>query len=247
MHDFDWDVLQKKRIANNARRMKNGSKSKKCSLPSDHMTAAEWKRRNGPVSTYKLDAPMSWDEFNSMPDDLKVKYIQNLRELYGANDRMLGEMFFVHFSTVALIRKKLGITERMPRLAGLEKEKRDAMWAAFCNGVVGGNEKPAENVTEEPATVEERYEEPVPEPVLEDPEPEKDLIKYNDWVEQQKTPSEPVADLPVVELKERPLLNLDELTAVFSGEFDAQKFLHWILSLPMPTGDVKIRVEVTRK
>lgn len=247
MHDFDWDVLQKKRIANNARRMKNGSKSKKCSLPSDHMTPTEWKRRNGPVNTYKLDAPMSWDTFREMPIDLQITYLRNLQELYRANDKMLADMFHVHFSHIAKYRAALGVHAIGGKVMGEAKERRDAMWAAFCNGVVGGNEKPAENATEEPTTIEERYEEPVQEPVLEDPEPEKDLIKYNEWVEQQKTPSEPVADLPVVELKERPLLNLDELTAVFSGEFDAQKFLHWILSLPMPTGDVKIRVEVTRK
>ena len=60
MNDFDYDALQKKRIASGAFHMKRGSRSKRCSLPSDNLTPAQLKRRNGPVSTYKLDQPMSW-------------------------------------------------------------------------------------------------------------------------------------------------------------------------------------------
>ena len=49
MHDFDYDAMQKKRIANNARRMKNGSKSKKMlSAERSHdayrMEKEEWTR-----------------------------------------------------------------------------------------------------------------------------------------------------------------------------------------------------------
>ena len=38
MNDFDYDALQKKRIAAGARHMKRGSRSKRCSLPSDNLT-----------------------------------------------------------------------------------------------------------------------------------------------------------------------------------------------------------------
>ena len=75
MNDFDYDVLQKKRTAAGARHMKRGSRSKRCSLPSDNLTPAQLKRRNGPVSTYKLDAPMRWDDFKAMPVDLRWQRI----------------------------------------------------------------------------------------------------------------------------------------------------------------------------
>ena len=48
MHDFDYDAMQKKRIARGASHMKRGSKSKKCTLPSDYLTAAQKRRLNAP-------------------------------------------------------------------------------------------------------------------------------------------------------------------------------------------------------
>ena len=81
MNDFDYDVMQKKRIARGASRMKRGSKSKKCTLPSDYLTAAQKRRLNGPVSTYKLDEPMSLESFKAMPEDLQKQYME-LRSEY---------------------------------------------------------------------------------------------------------------------------------------------------------------------
>ena len=52
MNDFDFDVLQKKRIARGAYHRKNGSKSKRCTLPSDYLTAAEKRKLNGEVMDY---------------------------------------------------------------------------------------------------------------------------------------------------------------------------------------------------
>lgn len=47
MNDFDYDIVQKKRLVASARKQKCGSKSKKCSLPSDNLTAAQLKAKNG--------------------------------------------------------------------------------------------------------------------------------------------------------------------------------------------------------
>lgn len=255
MHDFDWDVVQKKRIANSARRMKNGSKSKMCSLPSDHMTPAEWRRRNGPVSTYKLDAPMSWYDFNQMPDDLKVKYIKNLRELYKANDRMFAEMFNIHFSHFARIRVKLGITDRVNRMTLDEEERRKTMWSAFLNGVVGGAPEkreaepfPVPSVTE-PIKVEEPVIEMLPDepeiPVEVSEKPEALLEMANKKLD-VNTLIDQMFNCPKFEAKESPKFDLDELSAVFSGEFSPERFLRFVTQLPMPEGNVRIKVEVTK-
>ena len=141
MNDFDYDVLQKKRTAAGARHMKRGSRSKCCSLPSDNLTPAQLKRRNGPVSTYKLDEPMKWDDFKAMPVDLQKQYLTNLVETYGATNEMLGDMFYVHPTHVGTVKKALGVVSHNPhRLIGEKKAIRDQMWAAFCNGVVGGGD-----------------------------------------------------------------------------------------------------------
>lgn len=148
MHDFDYDAMQKKRIARGAAHMKRGSKSKKCTLPSDYLTAAQKRRLNGPVSTYKLDEPMNWESFKAMPEDLQKKYILNLQETYQANNDMLGKMFGVTGVSVCKMRHALGIGAMgQSKMTRDEVTVRDAKWDAFCNGVVGG--KPGEVEDEE--------------------------------------------------------------------------------------------------
>lgn len=158
MHDFDYDAMQKKRIARGASRMKRGSKSKKCTLPSDYLTDAQKRRLNGPVSTYKLDEPMSWESFKAMPEDLQKKYILRLQENYGANDEMIGKMFKKSDTIALRLRNTLNIKPLGNcKLNRKEKAIRDAKWDAFCNGVVGG--KPGELEKVENKDVEESYDE----------------------------------------------------------------------------------------
>ena len=153
MHDFDYDAMQKKRIARGASHMKHNRKG--CSLPSDYLTAAQKRRLNGPVSTYKLDEPMNWESFKAMPEDLQKKYILNLQETYQANDKMIAKLFGKSDVTVGEHRKRLGLKPTgKSRMTRDEVAVRDAKWEAFCNGVVGG--KPGEpkkfenNKVEEP-------------------------------------------------------------------------------------------------
>ena len=228
MNDFDYDVLQKKRIAAGARHMKRGSRSKRCSLPSDHLTPAQLKRRNGPVSTYKLDAPMRWDDFKSMPVDLQKQYLTNLVETYGATNEMLGDMFYVHPTHVGAVKKALGVVSHNPhRLIGEKKAIRDQMWAAFCNGVVGGGDA----VKETPRA---------PEKVETLP------VRCPDELEEAAiTPADteaPAGTEPVI--VKIPMLDMTELSATFNGWFTPETFLGWIAKLPIPEAEVKIKVEV---
>lgn len=181
MHDFDYDAMQKKRIARGASHMKHNRKG--CSLPSDYLTAAQKRRLNGPVSTYKLDEPMSWESFKAMPEDLQKKYILNLQETYQANNDMLGKMFGVTGVSVCKMRHALGIGAMgQSKMTRDEVAVRDAKWDAFCNGVVGGKPGEVEDVeiyddidkfissddcTEEPEQIEIREMEPVEEPIEE--------------------------------------------------------------------------------
>ena len=94
MNDFDYEVLQRKRLASQAKYRKNGSKSKKCSLPSDGMTLKQWKERNGEVMTYNLNEPMEWKSFKKLPVDIQRLYLENLRDNYGANAKVVAEKLF---------------------------------------------------------------------------------------------------------------------------------------------------------
>ena len=230
MNDFDYDALQKKRIAAGARHMKRGSRSKRCSLLSDNLTPAQLKRRNGPVSTYKLDAPMRWDDFKAMPVDLQKKYLTNLVEAYGATNEMLGDMFYVHPTHVGTVKKALGVINNNPRHLSKEKKAiRDQMWAAFCNGVVGGGDAVKET-PREPEKVETL-------PARCPDELEEVAITPADT--EAPTEAEPV-DVKI------PMLDMTELSATFNGWFTPEAFLGWIAKLPIPEADVRIKVEVEK-
>ena len=231
MNDFDYDVLQKKRTAAGARHMKRGSRSKRCSLPSDNLTPAQLKRRNGPVSTYKLDEPMRWDDFKSMPVDLQKKYLTNLVETYGATNEMLGDMFYVHPTHVGAIKKARGVVSHNPRrLIGEKNAIRDQMWAAFCNGVVGGGDAVKET-PKEPKKVETL-------PVRCPDELEESAMAPVGT--EDATEAEPV----IVKI---PMLDMTELSATFNGWFTPEAFLGWITKLPIPEAEVQIRVSVTKR
>ena len=159
MNDFDYDALQKKRIAAGDRHRKRGSKSRKCSLPQDHMTPAQLRRMNGPVKTYNLNQPMRWTEFITMPEDLQKQYLTGLIATYSATNRMLGAMMGVTGATVYQRQKYLGIPPvRTRHTTVVTRAERDRVWEAFCTG----------------ATVEPVEETPAPE------EPEKDQNRYLD-------------------------------------------------------------------
>ena len=230
MNDFDYDALQKKRIAAGARHMRRGSRSKRCFLPSDNLTPAQLKRRNGPVSTYKLDEPMRWDDFKAMPVDLQKQYLTNLVETYGATNEMLSDMFYVHPTHVGAVKKALGVISNNPRrLIGEKKAIRDQMWAAFCNGVVGGGDAVKET-PREPEKVETL-------PVRCPDELEEAAITPADT--EAPTEAEPV-DVKI------PMLDMTELSATFHGWFTPEAFLGWITKLPIPEADVRIKVEVEK-
>ena len=230
MNDFDYDVLQKKRTAAGARHMNRGSRSKRCSLPSDNLTPAQLKRRNGPVSTYKLDEPMRWDDFKAMPVDLQKQYLTYLVETYGATNEMLGDMFYVHPTHVGTVKKALGVISNNPRHLSKEKKTiRDQMWAAFCNGVVGGGDAVKET-PKEPKKVETL-------PVRCPDELEGAVLTSAGT--EAPTETEPaVAKIP--------MLDMTELSATFNSRFTPEAFLEWIAKLPIPEAEVRIKVEVEK-
>ena len=100
MNDFDYDVMQKKRIARMAQYRKRGSKSKKCPMSTDYMTRKQWEERWGEVHTYKMDEPKSWEQFKEMPINIQQEYLAFLVKNYNVNATSLGTMFSVKPLTV---------------------------------------------------------------------------------------------------------------------------------------------------
>lgn len=143
MNDFEWDALQKKRVAQGAMHKKNGSKSKKCTMPSDYLSKKEWDALNGPVTEINLNQPMDWKTFKGLSDSLKFEYIKHLQETWHANTAMLAKMFGVTTPVVRGVLIDIGISTKRDRSGGTrgaEFKAKQAAWDTFCNGVVGGGD-----------------------------------------------------------------------------------------------------------
>ena len=115
---------------------------------------------NGEVRSYRLNEPMTLQEFKLMPDDIKKTYIKLLRGRYNVSDTNIGKMMGVSQSVIAREVYRLGLRQGCGRLKTWDKEG----WLAWCNGVPTAA---IEEVIEEPVTepeaepVEETIEEPV--------------------------------------------------------------------------------------
>ena len=95
---FRQDSREKKNIARQAQYRKRGSKSKKCSLPSDGMTQKQWEEACGPVQTFKLNDPVSWEEFKSWPPHIRETYVSRLHTKYAAGAPQFAELFGISVS-----------------------------------------------------------------------------------------------------------------------------------------------------
>lgn len=104
--DEQWamieDSIDKKRTAASAFKQRSHCGKSGCSLPSDFRTKKELNAMNGEVKSYRLNAPMSWDEFKEMPNDLRVTYIQSLRDKFNVPDQHIAEMFDVSLAKLTL-------------------------------------------------------------------------------------------------------------------------------------------------
>ena len=154
MNDFDYDVLQKKRIASGARHKVNGVKSSKCTLPQDYMTAKQLRERNGEIMTYNMDKPTTWKEFKFWPRDIQKQYLEHLNSLGGSNEE-IGGMMGTSGRTIGTLAKALGAEIRDARqFTNADKKK----WQKF---IEGEPDEPAEEAASEPVeepVKEEKYE-----------------------------------------------------------------------------------------
>lgn len=130
MNDFDFDAMQKKRIARGAY---NRVTHSGCSLPSDNLTEAQKRKLNGPVTTFNLNKPMSWRAFLHMDHAHQELYIKHLIRFYHANGAMLAQMFDRNQNTISGYLTKNGL----PTTKGVGRKVTEAdrgIWQMFCEG-----------------------------------------------------------------------------------------------------------------
>lgn len=133
MNDFEFDIMQKKNIAHSARKQKIGTRSKKCSLPSDRLTNKQWKERNGEVMSYNLGKPIEWGEFKALPNEIQEEYLIGLQKKYSVTATDIAKMFGVKPLTVTrhVASKELNVSFHRGRSMSAEQRTE---FAKFLSG-----------------------------------------------------------------------------------------------------------------
>lgn len=137
MNDIEFilkeDIKEKKQAGRGYYHKKNGSKSKKCRLPSDSLSRKEIEKMNGECKVYNLNKPMNYSNFCAMPVDLRIKYLEMLRDKFGANQTEISKMMGVADTTLASHRAKF--LDGKPMFRRYKCSRLDAeAWNKFING-----------------------------------------------------------------------------------------------------------------
>lgn len=219
MNEFDYEVMQRKRIANQAKYRKRGSKSKKCSLPSDGMSQKQWKERNGEIVSYNLNKPMSWEQFKALPNDVKLQYVNKLQIEYNASLSAISKMLGMTASTVYRHFKDCGIiygdSSCRPKFSKAQKEE----WERFCNSETEQESTPPEAAGD----IE------LPDDILASTNPTADSFEAQEAAEPPRKPG----------------MMLDSFTLQFSGGFDPDAIRN-SLAMILQKGQ-QVRIEINCK
>ena len=127
---FISDVKDKKITARSARKQRTHTgKGGRVRFPSDNLSKKEIMKMSGECKSYRLNEPMSWLEFKTMPEDIQIVYINALRKKFSVPDAKLGEMFGVSKDVISHLFIKLGLNNGKTRKrTNWDKEGFYAWW-----------------------------------------------------------------------------------------------------------------------
>ena len=114
MSDEAYELMQEnreKKVTAHSAKNRRGHTGKGGSvrLPSDNLTKKQREAMNGDCKSYRLGSPMGWEEFNEMPDGLKIMYIKLIRDKYHTPDRILAQCMGVPAATFSKKMRELNI------------------------------------------------------------------------------------------------------------------------------------------
>lgn len=153
MNDFDYENLQKKRIARGAYAKKGGSRSKKCTLPGDYLTPSQKKKLSTTIVSVTMTEPMSLEDFKKLPTDIKREYLEWLHSEFRVTQQMVSTDLFgmdKHYLAKLINTTETGLKGIFPKKrqkAFTAEESRK--WECFVTGRPIVNEVLAEIEDEE--------------------------------------------------------------------------------------------------
>lgn len=185
MNDFEKEVREKKSIASGARHRVNGSKSKRCTLPSDYLTPAQIRELNGKMESMNVNKPITWAELAALPPSMAKEYCKTLHRVHKATIRGAARMLGIAHMSYRAFLERIGAD--IPRTHGHPRKQDVETFEWFCGNAL--DEEAAAN--EPPAPAKETAVSPTPDPVVElqakralPMEPERMTIVINGNLEQ---------------------------------------------------------------
>ena len=223
MKDFDYDVMQKKKIANNAKHRKGNRK--KCNLSTDYMTRKQMKERSGKPVTYNFKKPMNWQDFCSLPVHIQKEYLLNLISEYQTTASDLARMFGVTAQTVTKHCKKDAIDIRFSVGKRMTEAERK-VFEVFCNG--GENLLQVKN-------------EPLTEVEVETVSIPKEEVKYNTETQKSEAEKNDTKE-PVLVDRSATDMAMTEFSMSFAGNFNRDMLYNSIIAV-IPKG-TPVRLDI---
>ena len=154
MEPIDYDARDRKSLARAARYKKNGSKSKRCTLPSDRLTDAQLRKRNGGLNVYQVGKPITWEEFKGYPIEMQREYLKHFAEKHKCNTAMLANMMGCEATALMAHTKRKGLSGIVVRRPTIEAQMAFYRWLESQKNPVEPEEAaPEQSVAEEPARV----------------------------------------------------------------------------------------------
>jgi hypothetical protein len=127
---FVSDVKEKKITARSARHTRTHcGKGGRVRLPHDNLTKKELQKMNGECKSYRLNDPMSWQEFKSLPDDLKITYIKLLQKKFNVPFVHIGKMLGCAQRTISCEIIRLGLSEGKAAKGRKKKWDKEGFYA----------------------------------------------------------------------------------------------------------------------
>lgn len=114
-YEYHQDLKEKKTTGNSARN-RRGHTGKRGGMKTaaDYMTKKQLRALDSEVKTYRMGSPMSWTEFQTLPDDLKKMYVKNLRKKFNVPDSVLAMAMGVELEDFAKCLKDIRLSPNDP-------------------------------------------------------------------------------------------------------------------------------------
>lgn len=98
------------------------------------------------MTTYQLGAPMTWEEFRKMPQDLREQYVRLLHKRYGVSRAVLAEAFGVSDSGLRRFLIDCDLSDIFRSGSKMKQADKEAFLAFWT-----GDTAPAEETAGDPA------------------------------------------------------------------------------------------------